>query len=191
MVAAPQSTQREMTNRRVARPATHRVQAAVPIALGDGGFDLCATTFFPEVIPLAPPAIGTRSAIDEIRDRRSAIGEMRAIGESAHDRGTGRRTTTAQLPPESRSHSGWLTGWTEIVDRPAKSRIDHEIVDRPPSSRDRRNRRSTHDGHGAANAVYRMHRERDRGAASARRNIIGAAQGTTTESYERQAHHNR
>ena len=100
---------------------------------------------------------------DRDRSRESARSvNLRAIG------ALGAAKRPLQLPQESRSRLPRCEG-----DRP-RSRF---------FQRNRANantRRSPHDGHGAANAVDRMHR----GTRSRRRNVLGGAQGTTTESYE-------
>jgi hypothetical protein len=67
---------------------------------------------------------------------------------------------------------GWATN--AIVDRVARETVDRRTTVTAPRT-----------------PSIACIAERDRGAASARRNVLGAAQGTTTESYEPQAHHNR
>src|SRR6478736_2507792 len=71
----------------------------------------------------------------------------------------GAQPTAASCPRNQDHDLSDVRGWAEIAHR-------------PPKLRDRsRNRRSPHDGHGAANAVDRMHRR----TRSRRRNVPGAA----------------
>ena len=106
-------------------------------------------------------------AIDEVRDRLRIMGGLPKI-----------RTPGAQTGRCARRRATITTCPVWLDRRPTQSHTN---------LRDRENVDDFVDAKPSIACLA----ERDRGAASARRNILGAAQGTTTESYERQAHHNR